>query len=142
MVSWYYHSQPANREGWCHTEHYNHFRDWLCYKGTQQLMKTAPAIALTTYKGVIVPDFIGQYEYMDRDLARVADDLKIEAPTIALSNPGKNRPEWARDFSPFYESRTHSLIIATSDWEIATFRYSRDDEPTPMPVERPLVRPG
>jgi len=140
MVSWYYHSQPANREGWCQTEHHDHFRDWLCYRGMQQLIKTAPVIALTNYGQSIVPNFIGQYEHMERDLAHVAEELKIEAPTIMLSNPGKNRPAWARDFKPFYDTRTDSLIVATADWEIATFRYSRDDEPTPMPVERPLVQ--
>jgi chondroitin 4-sulfotransferase 11 len=143
MVSWYYHGHKVNREGWCRTEHHNGFRDWLNYQGVQQLMKNSPEIALTMGADQrLVPDFVGQYEHLDRDLAVVAEALCVEVPTIVLSNQGKNRPAWARDFKPFYDTRTDSLIVATGEWEIATFRYSRDDEPSPAPVERPLVMPG
>jgi len=142
MVSWYYHSCSADRQDWEPEQHYEHFRDWICYKGLRGLVTTTPKLALTLYNGILVPDFVGQYEHMERDLAHVADELSITPAVIALSNPGKNRPAWARDFKPFYDRRCDSIIVATADWEIATFRYSRDDEPTPAPVERPLVRPA
>lgn len=141
MVSWYYHSHAADRHDWEPEQHYESFRDWLCYRGVQNLMKTAPVLALTKYDGQVVPNFVGQYEHLERDLAIVAEELRVDAPMIKLSNPGKNRPDWARDFRPFYDTRTDSIIVSTGNWEIAMFRYSRDDEPTPTPVERPLPRP-
>jgi chondroitin 4-sulfotransferase 11 len=73
-------------------------------------------------EGRVMADFVGRFENLHEDFARVAGE--IGAPELNLPHRLKTRNRETRPYADFYDERLKRLVGERNERDIETFRYS------------------
>jgi hypothetical protein len=79
---------------------------------------------LVDLHGKVIVDFIGKYENLEEDFARVCDKIGIQAPKLAHKRQAKDRATYQK----YYTAETAALVAEHFKRDIEMFGYAFDGE--------------